>query len=107
MDSVYGMLGAVKGCGWQLCPLGWCLKANLIVDQPSPSSLLQPSGACLDTSRSPLGFDIIVLRIVEDNYFLNERCEQTKFIQLYNIQFMVFLFCSEFFFILHIFLSFF
>lgn len=26
MDSVYGMLGAAGGCGWQLCPLGWLIR---------------------------------------------------------------------------------
>lgn len=36
MDSVYRMLGAVGGCGWQLCPLGWCLEAILMVAEPAP-----------------------------------------------------------------------
>lgn len=55
MDSVYRMLGAVGGCGWQLRPLGWCLEANLMVAEPSSASLLQPSGACLEVSWSPHG----------------------------------------------------
>ena len=58
MDSVYRMLGAVGGCGWQLCPLGWCLEANLMVAETS--SLLQPNGACLKASWSPHGQNIIV-----------------------------------------------
>lgn len=60
MDSVYRMLGAVGDCGWQLCPLGWCLEANLMAAEPSPASPLQPHGACLDASRSPHGLYIVV-----------------------------------------------
>lgn len=63
MDSVYRMLGAVGGCGWQLRPLGWCWEANLMAAEPSPqspASLLQPNGACLNGSWSPHGLYIIV-----------------------------------------------
>lgn len=60
MDSVYRMLGAVGGCGWQLCPLGWYLEADLMVGEPSPTSLLQLSGACLDGSGSPYSLYLIV-----------------------------------------------
>lgn len=35
MDSVYGMLGAVWGCAWQLRPLGGCWEANLVFVEPA------------------------------------------------------------------------
>lgn len=56
MDSVYRMLGAVRSCGWQLCPLGWCLEANLMVSEP----LLQTNSACQEASWSPHGLCIII-----------------------------------------------
>lgn len=59
MDRVYRMLGAVGGYGWQLCPLGWCLEADLMVGESSPTSVLRPRGACLD-SGSPYSLYIIV-----------------------------------------------
>lgn len=75
MDSVYRMLGAVGGCGWQLCPLGWCLEANLMVAQPSPASLLQPNVACLDASWPPLGLYIIVFQtMVFDRQWIMDLC---------------------------------
>lgn len=53
MDSVYRMLGAARGCGWQLCLLGWCLEADLTAAEPIRACPVQPKGAWHDTSGSP------------------------------------------------------
>lgn len=46
------LLGAAGHNSWQLCPLGGCLEANLMIVELSRTSLVEQRDACLDTSWS-------------------------------------------------------